>query len=286
MATKRQSTRGTAAKPAPASKPIPSRPIAAKQRAQEAAPEPIVKRASAAVANTKKRRSPEESAEPPKKRARAASSGNAITKKAPSKTQATKKAASKKSISKKTTTKTTPAARPIPVINEVLTQKLDVFVCGEGSSGELGLGTKNSIDVKRPRLNANLDAKTIGVVQLSAGGMHAVALTHDNQILTWGVNDQGALGRNTDWDGGLRDIEADGSSSDSDSEASDSGLNPFESTPTAIGSDKFPADVKFVQVAAGDSCSFALTDTGLVYGWGTFRVGFASFDTILFANNS
>jgi len=27
-----------------------------------------------------------------------------------------------------------------------------------------------------------------------------------------------------------------------------------------------------VDVAAGDSCSFALTTEGAVYGWGTFRV--------------
>jgi alpha-tubulin suppressor-like RCC1 family protein len=30
--------------------------------------------------------------------------------------------------------------------------------------------------------------------------------------------------------------------------------------------------MRFAQVAAGDSCSFALTDTGLVFGWGTFKV--------------
>ena len=37
----------------------------------------------------------------------------------------------------------------------------------------------------------------MGVVQIDAGGMHVVALTRDNKILTWGVNDQGALGRDT-----------------------------------------------------------------------------------------
>jgi len=72
-----------------------------------------------------------------------------------------------------------------PVINHAPTQRLDVFVCGEGSSGELGLGTsKKAIDVKRPRLNVNLAADSVGVVQIVAGGMHAMALTHDNKILT------------------------------------------------------------------------------------------------------
>ena len=169
-------------------------------------------------------------------------------------------------------------ARPVKkvkakvVINEAPTQKLDVYVFGEGSSGELGLGTaKNAIDVKRPRLNPLLSAHDVGVVQIATGGMHVVALTKDNNILTWGVNDHGALGRDTAWDGGMRDVADNKSDSDSD-DADDSGLNPKESTPTAIPSDSYPAGIIFVKVAAGDSLSLALTDDGHVYGWGTFRV--------------
>lgn len=167
-----------------------------------------------------------------------------------------------------------------PVINNPPTQRLNVYVCGEGSSGELGLGTaKNAIDVKRPRLNANLAGDKVGVVQIAAGGMHVVALTHDNKILTWGVNDQGALGRDTAWEGGLKDMDA--NDSDSDSDDDDSGLNPRESTPTAISSDLFPEDTVFVQVAAGDSTTFAVTDDGHVWGWGTFRVSCAYAHIIL-----
>jgi regulator of chromosome condensation len=167
--------------------------------------------------------------------------------------------------------KKTKVAAKGPVINAAPTQLLDVFVFGEGSSGELGLGTsKKAIDVKRPRLNPNLAASSVGVVQIVAGGMHVVALTHDNKILTWGVNDQGALGRDTTWEGGLRDMEAE-QDSDSEDEDADSGMNPNEATPTAIDSDLFPDDTVFVQVTAGDSASFALTDDGQVWGWGTFR---------------
>lgn len=166
------------------------------------------------------------------------------------------------------------AAAPKVVINEVPTTRLNVFVCGEGSSGELGLGAaKNAIDVKRPRLNKFLDAQEVGVVQIAVGGMHCLALTHDNKIFTWGVNDQGALGRDTTWDGGYKEIKENaGSGSDSDEEDDDSGLNPRESTPTAIPSSEFPEGTVFVAVAAADSASFALTDDGQVYGWGTFRV--------------
>ena len=141
--------------------------------------------------------------------------------------------------------------------------KLQVYVFGEGSAGELGLGPKNATEVKNPRFNANLS----GVVTIATGGMHAVALTAANKILTWGINDHATLGRETAWDGGLRD--ADGEDSDAED---DEQLNPKESTPAEVQSYYFPSDTEFAQVAAGDSTTFVLTTKGLVYGWGTFRV--------------
>ncbi|KAL2832373.1 regulator of chromosome condensation 1/beta-lactamase-inhibitor protein II [Aspergillus cavernicola] len=179
------------------------------------------------------------------------------------------------------------ASKPKPkakvVINHAPTARLNVYVCGEGSSGELGLGTaKNAIDVKRPRLNPHLPSDIVGVVQVAVGGMHCVALTHDSKILTWGVNDQGALGRDTTWDGGYKDMNANKDDSDSDSDSDDGpDLNPHESTPIAIPSDAFPEGTVFVEVAAGDSSSFALTNEGFVYGWGTFRSndGILGFDS-------
>jgi regulator of chromosome condensation len=207
-----------------------------------------------------------------------ASTTKAVTKS----TSTTKKADTKTDTAAKKITKaaTKPAAKakvsaakksPVearkvePEINSTPTEILRVFACGEGSAGELGLGPKG-MEVKRPRYNALLDPETTGVVQMSAGGMHVIALTHDNRILTWGVNDQGALGRDTSWEGGLRDA-------DEESDSGDEDLNPRESTPTAVDASHFPIGTKFVEVAAGDSCSFALTTTGHVYGWGTFRVG-------------
>lgn len=35
------------------------------------------------------------------------------------------------------------------------------------------------------------------VVQVAAGGMHSVALTAEGEVYTCGVNDEGALGRET-----------------------------------------------------------------------------------------
>ena len=170
--------------------------------------------------------------------------------------------------------RSTPKPKAKVAINQRPSQRLDVYVFGEGSSSELGLGTaKTAIDVKRPRLNPLLSAKQIGVVQIACGGMHVAALTHDNKILTWGVNDQGALGRDTTWEGGLKDMN-DNVSEDSD--RSDSGLNPAESNPTSVPASSFPQDTQFVKLAAGDSHTLALTDDGHVYGWGTFRVNISN----------
>ena len=127
--------------------------------------------------------------------------------------------------------------------------------------------------MKRPRLNHNLSSSKVGVVHIAVGGMHAAALTHDGLIYTWGVNDQGALGRDTKWEKGANDeMEVD------DEENVD--LNPTECTPMPIPTEYFPPDTVFTQLACGDSTTFALTDDGEVWGWGTFRVSFSSLPQI------
>lgn len=159
-------------------------------------------------------------------------------------------------------------------INFAPTQPLDIFIFGSGESGELGLGNKKidgkkPVNVKRPRIHPFLSAQAVGVVQIACGGMHSVALTKDNKILTWGVNDQGALGRDTTWDGGLRDADAE----DDDDNGDDfEALNPIECTPAEVSTNNIVNGTKFVKVVASDSASFALTEDGRLYGWGTFRV--------------
>lgn len=157
------------------------------------------------------------------------------------------------------------AFHPPPAINKVPDEALAIYLFGSGESSELGLGSNTTealVPTRNPYLDPN-DPSKLHVVQLACGGMHTVALTADNKIVTWGVNDNAALGRDTQWDGGVRDI---------DEEEEQGDLNPLESIPTAIPSSLFHLGTRFVQVAAGDSCSLALTDNGLVYGWGTFLV--------------
>ena len=152
-------------------------------------------------------------------------------------------------------------AVPKIILNTVPSGRLEAFVFGSGDAGELGLGPK-IVEVRSPRLNDDLS----GVVQIALGGMHGIALTPDNKILTWGGNDLGVLGRDTKWDGKMKDID--------EEEVADeeSDVNPYESKPMSIPASKFATGTVFTQVAAGDSSSFVLTDEGLVYGWGIFRV--------------
>ncbi|OJZ89534.1 hypothetical protein ASPFODRAFT_42787 [Aspergillus luchuensis CBS 106.47] len=167
----------------------------------------------------------------------------------------------------------------LAIINHAPTQRLDVYVFGTNCYGELGLGdaTKKS-EIPGPVLNPKLPADSVGVVQLAIGGVHSAALTHDNKILTWGVNDEGTLGRDTKEERKVEEngdgVNGDEAKEESDSDSDDDDevdLNMKEATPTAVDSALFPEGTVFTQITATDSATFALTQEGRVYGWGTFR---------------
>ncbi|KAJ8920006.1 hypothetical protein NQ315_006536 [Exocentrus adspersus] len=121
-------------------------------------------------------------------------------------------------------------------IPQVTTQGV-VLVTGAGDVGQLGLGP-DVLEKSRPTL-VKLDQQ---IVDVCAGGMHTVCLTTEGKVLTFGCNDEGALGRVTD---GKEDAE-------------------FEA-----GEVELPE--KVIQVSAGDSHSAALLADGRVFAWGTFR---------------
>ncbi|KAK8042333.1 regulator of chromosome condensation 1/beta-lactamase-inhibitor protein II [Apiospora phragmitis] len=138
------------------------------------------------------------------------------------------------------------------VVNNIPSEPLDIFVFGDGSCAQLGLGSRTTEDgvspteALRPRLNKLLSSEnTTGVVQIACGGMNAVALTKDHRILTWVVNDLGALGRNTK-------VEED----------EDDELNPAESTPGPVDMTLLGAGIVWTQVVASDNASFALAQDG------------------------
>lgn len=107
---------------------------------------------------------------------------------------------------------------------------------GQGDVGQLGLGT-NILERSRPALVPSVD----DVIDLCAGGMHTVCLTESGEVITFGCNDEGALGRDT----------------------------------SKEGSETEPGKVvlkgRVVQITAGDSHTAALLSDGKVYAWGSFR---------------
>lgn len=142
------------------------------------------------------------------------------------------------------------ASAPASKIRRVNTVKLvvpklpqksgNLLVCGQNDVGQLGLSDDFPEKTRPFPLPEVCD-----IVDVQAGGMHSLALTTSGEIWTFGCNDEGALGRNTEEEGS-------------------------EMKPTKI---KLPG--KVVRISAGDSHSACLLDDGRVFAWGSFRVSFA-----------
>ena len=155
-----------------------------------------------------------------------------------------------------------------PILTHAPTKRLDVYVFGSNCYGELGLGdaTKKA-EITGPVLNPKMPADGVGLVHIVSGGVHSAALTHDNRIMTWGVNDEGTLARDTKED--KKAVEEREDESEDEDEVTQ---NLKEATPGQVDASLFPEGTVFTQLEATDSATFALTQEGLVYGWGTFRV--------------
>ncbi|GIY59956.1 e3 ubiquitin-protein ligase HERC2, partial [Caerostris darwini] len=67
-----------------------------------------------------------------------------------------------------------------------------VYACGEGTNGRLGLGHSNNVSF--PRQIATLSQFVIRKVAVHSGGRHALALTVDGKVFSWGEGDDGKLG--------------------------------------------------------------------------------------------
>lgn len=67
-----------------------------------------------------------------------------------------------------------------------------LYVCGEGTNGRLGLGHSGNISTPRP--NPHLAHTLIRRVAVHSGGKHALALTADGKVYSWGEGDDGKLG--------------------------------------------------------------------------------------------
>lgn len=105
---------------------------------------------------------------------------------------------------------------------------------GTNVQGRVGDGTTEN------RLSpVLLDAVSLAFTQVAAGNAHSLGLTADGDVYAWGAGTQGKLG---------------------------DGTTAEHHSPTLASA--LPADTNFVQVDAGKFHSLALTDDGLIYGWG------------------
>ncbi|EZA50174.1 Regulator of chromosome condensation [Ooceraea biroi] len=107
---------------------------------------------------------------------------------------------------------------------------------GQGDFGQLGLGEEITEKTRPAAIPTYQD-----IIAITAGGMHNVCLRKTGEVLTFGCNDDGALGRNTSKEGS-------------------------ETVPLPV---ELPG--KVIQVTAGDSHTAALLEDGRVFAWGTFR---------------
>ncbi|CAB3364272.1 Hypothetical predicted protein [Cloeon dipterum] len=112
-----------------------------------------------------------------------------------------------------------------------------IFTLGENLTGQLGLDSDEIDSKKRPAIVAGLSE----AVAVSCGGMHTICLLKNGDVITFGCNDDGALGHKT-------------------------GDDDPEFKPAKV---ELPG--KAIQVTAGDSHSAALLEDGRVFAWGSFR---------------
>ncbi|XP_049884481.1 probable E3 ubiquitin-protein ligase HERC2 isoform X2 [Pectinophora gossypiella] len=67
-----------------------------------------------------------------------------------------------------------------------------LYACGEGTNGRLGLGHSNNVST--PRANPYLSHVLVRRVAVHSGGKHALALTADGKVYSWGEGEDGKLG--------------------------------------------------------------------------------------------
>lgn len=125
-------------------------------------------------------------------------------------------------------------------IPELPSKSGNLLVCGQNDVGQLGLDPDDVMEKTRPAAVPEVT----NIVDVKAGGMHSLALTKSGEIWSFGCNDEGALGRNTEEEGS-------------------------ETKPRKI---ELPG--KAVKISAGDSHSACLLEDGRALAWGSFRVSF------------
>lgn len=116
-------------------------------------------------------------------------------------------------------------------------------VLAVGDNGMAQLGLKSAISERQNPQPVPLPER---VLQIATGPLHSVCLTENNQIYTFGCNDEHALGRTVNED-------------DDDDQADQFGLVDMSEIID-------PKQEKIIQIVAGDSHTLVLSNLGKVYG--------------------
>lgn len=165
-----------------------------------------------------------------------------------------------------------------------------VYACGEGTNGRLGLG--HNYNVSTPRKLPVISQYVVKKVAVHSGGKHAIALTVDGRVFSWGEGDDGKLGHGntttldrpklieTLRSKRVRDISCGSSHSAAITNSGElytwglgeygrlgHGDNLTQLKPKLV---QTLSGHRIVQVACGsrDAQTLALTEDGLVFSWG------------------
>jgi E3 ubiquitin-protein ligase HERC2 len=74
----------------------------------------------------------------------------------------------------------------------IVSQDGNLYSCGEGTNGRLGLGHNNNVST--PQQVPVLSQYIVKKVAVHSGGKHAMAITLDGKIFSWGEGEDGKLG--------------------------------------------------------------------------------------------
>ncbi|ODN06550.1 E3 ubiquitin-protein ligase HERC2 [Orchesella cincta] len=172
----------------------------------------------------------------------------------------------------------------------IISQDGRVYSCGEGTNGRLGLGHSNNVSV--PQQLTALSPYVVKKVAVHSGGKHAMALTTDGKVFSWGEGDEGKLGHGNTVtyerpklvealkSKRIREIACGSSHSAAITSGGElytwglgeygrlgHGDNVTQTLPKLV---EALVGKRVLQVACGsrDAQTLALTDEGMVYSWG------------------
>ncbi|XP_050801438.1 E3 ISG15--protein ligase HERC5-like [Gopherus flavomarginatus] len=111
-----------------------------------------------------------------------------------------------------------------------------VFSWGAGSEGQLGTGEFKEQSLIPKKIDG---LSALRIIQVTCGHFHSVALAQDGRVFSWGQNTHGQLGLGQEI--------------------------PSQHSPQHVTS---LSGIPVAQVAAGGGHTFALSLSGVVYGWG------------------